>query len=120
VELCGLYAEADIQQIYQDADIAIVPSVWYENYPLVLHEALACHVPVLTSNVGGMAEKVKDGINGFTFRVGDASHLAERIKELLNNPSLLNIFKSNMNQIHIPAVEQEAYLYESIYFSLAR
>lgn len=117
VELCGQYSESDIHRIYQDIDVAIVPSLWYENYPLVLHEALASNVPVLASGAGGMAEKVENDINGYTFRVGDARHLAERIKLLLDQPTLLNTFKSNMRNIPIPTVEQEANAYETIYYT---
>lgn len=120
VELCGLYAENDIPEIYQNVDVAIVPSVWYENYPLALHEALSFSVPALVSNAGGMAEKVKDGVNGYTFRLGDAAHLASRIRMLLKNPALLNEFKSNLSSDPVPATEQEAQSYESIYYSCAR
>lgn len=118
ISFCGLYTEYDIHQIYQDVDIAVVPSIWYENYPLALHEALASHVPALVSNVGGMAEKVQEGLNGFTFRVGDAEHLAQRIVQLLENPELLNQFKANMQQVQLPSIEQEAVAYEEIYYSL--
>jgi glycosyltransferase involved in cell wall biosynthesis len=117
VELCGQYSENEIPQIYQNVDIAIIPSVWYENYPLVLHEALSFNVPALVSDAGGMAEKVHDGVNGYRFRLGDAGHLAARIRTLLANPALLNTFKSNMNNELIPTTEQEANLYESIYYS---
>ncbi|MFC5653575.1 glycosyltransferase [Paenibacillus solisilvae] len=116
ITLCGLYSEHDIPHIYQNVDVAVVPSIWYENYPLTLHEALASQVPALVSNIGGMAEKVIDGFNGFTFRVGDARHLAERITQLLDNPSILNGFKANLKQLHIPTTEQEADAYENIYY----
>jgi glycosyltransferase involved in cell wall biosynthesis len=65
-----------------------------------------------------MAEKVQDGYNGFTFRTGDAGHLAERIVQLLDDPTLLNTFKANMRQVQIPSIEQEAAAYETIYNSL--
>jgi len=54
------------QQTVKEIDVLIVPSIWYENYPLILHEALVCNVPVITSNIGGMAEKISDGFNGYT------------------------------------------------------
>jgi len=120
ISFCGLYTENDIPQIYQDADIAVVPSIWYENYPLALHEALVSQVPALVSDIGGMAEKVQDGFNGFTFRVGDAEHLAQRILTILDNPTLLNEFKANMKQVLIPSIEQEAEAYEGIYYSLVQ
>lgn len=118
IEFCGVYAENDIQEIYQQVDVAIVPSVWYENYPLSLHEALASGIPALVSNVGGMAEKIKDGHNGYTFRLGDADDLADKMLRLVMHPSLLNHFKANLSKFMIPTIEQEIYAYERIYNSV--
>ncbi|SEO95086.1 glycosyltransferase family 4 protein [Paenibacillus sp. OV219] len=120
VNFCGLYTEQEIGQVYQDADVAIVPSIWYENYPLALHDAIACQVPIIASNIGGMAEKIKDGHNGFTFRVGDAQHLAERITAIVQQPQLLNGLKANLAQQQLPAVNQEADQYEQIYYDVTR
>ncbi|MFD2382394.1 glycosyltransferase family 4 protein, partial [Paenibacillus xanthanilyticus] len=100
----GPYAEGDIPRLYQEADMAVVPSVWYENYPLALHEALAAHVPVLASNIGGMAEKIVDGLNGYTFRAGDARHLAERISMVARDPALLNGLKDNIRAMPLSDV----------------
>lgn len=118
IEFCGVYTENDLQEIYQHVDVAIVPSLWYENYPLTLHEALASGIPALVSNVGGMAEKIKDGHNGYTFRFGDANDLAEKMKQLIMDPTVLNHFKSNLSKFMIPTIEQEAYTYERIYNSI--
>ncbi|SFI50636.1 Glycosyltransferase involved in cell wall bisynthesis [Paenibacillus sp. UNC496MF] len=116
----GAYAESDLPRLYQEADLAVVPSVWYENYPLALHEALASHVPVIASNVGGMAEKIVDGLNGYTFRVGDARHLADRLRLLLRKPGLINGLKANIRANPLPAAEEELGAYESVYFEHAR
>ncbi|TYP78132.1 glycosyltransferase family 4 protein [Paenibacillus methanolicus] len=120
ISFLGPYAEGDIPRLYQEADMAAVPSVWYENYPLALHEALAAHVPVLTSNIGGMAEKIVDGLNGYTFRAGDARHLAERIRMVARDPALLNGLKDNIRAMPLPDVGAEADAYESIYYAHAR
>lgn len=116
----GPCAEEDLPRIYQEADMAIVPSVWYENDPQALHEALAAHVPVLASNIGGMAEKIVDGLNGYTFRAGDARHLAERIRMVARDPSLLNGLKDNIRALPLPAARAETDAYESIYYANAR
>ncbi|AJY76709.1 glycosyltransferase family 4 protein [Paenibacillus beijingensis] len=118
IEFCGKYTENDLSEIYQQVDAAIVPSIWYENYPLTLHEALASGIPALVSNVGGMAEKIKDGYNGYTFRLGDANALAARMKQLVSDPSLLNHFKANLSNFMIPTIEQEIYSYSRIYSSI--
>lgn len=116
VELCGPYTEHDIHRMYLEADVSIVPSLVYENYPLVLHEALASHVPAIVSGAGGMAEKVWNGVNGFTFRMGDVKHLARRIVQLVRRPNVLNVFKTNIRTMPIPSVDHEASAYESIYY----
>lgn len=118
IEFCGVYNEEQIGEIYSDADVSIVPSLWFENYPLVLHEALACNVPVIASNVGGMKEKVKDGYNGFTFEIGNSDDLKMKMQTIIDNSLILNELKSKMKTFMIPTVEQEAYAYERIYKSI--
>ena len=59
----------------------MVPSIWWENSPLVIQEAFFHRRPVICSDVGGMAEKVTDGVDGIHFRVGDAFSLARDDRE---------------------------------------
>lgn len=115
----GPYSEADIPRIYRESDVAVVPSIWYENYPFALNEALASRVPALVSNIGGMAEAVRDGINGLTFQAGSARDLARRIERLLKAPALLNSLKRNLRNTPTRTVEDEAFAYENVYFAHA-
>lgn len=115
IEFCGVFSEEQIGEILCEIDVVVVPSLWYENYPLVLHEALACNVPVIASNVGGMAEKIQDGENGFLFRIGDAGHLKEVFERVIADPSKMNELKKNIKAVMIPTVEQEALAYERGY-----
>jgi glycosyltransferase involved in cell wall biosynthesis len=64
-------------------DLLVVPSLWYENSPLVILEALASSTPLLVSDLGGMAELVEPGVSGFHFRMGDARDLAEKLTAAL-------------------------------------
>ena len=57
----------------------VVPSIWWENSPVVIEEAKAAGVPVLCSNIGGMREKVRPGIDGEHFGVSNPIDLADRI-----------------------------------------
>ena len=93
----------------------IIPSLWYENYPLVLHEALASNVPVIATDAGGMSEKIKDGENGFLFPIGDSDTLYEIMDAVREEPEVLNTLKENIEDMFIPTVEQEAYSYEREY-----
>ena len=115
IEFCDVYSEDRVGEILSNVDVVITPSLWYENYPLVLHEALACNVPVIATDIGGLAEKIKDGVNGFLFRIADSQHLKEVLQMIADNPGILNTVKYSINGKMIPTVEQEAYTYERVY-----
>ncbi len=115
IELCGVFHQDEVGEILSNIDITIVPSIWYENYPLILHESLACNVPVVASNIGGMAERIEDGVNGLLFNVGDSNHLKEILHQLIDNPEQINTLKSNIEKQMIPTVEQEAFSYYRLY-----
>jgi glycosyltransferase involved in cell wall biosynthesis len=65
-------------------DLLVVPSLWYENAPLVILEALASKTPLAVSNLGGMAELVEPGKSGWHFALGDARALSELLRELVS------------------------------------
>jgi glycosyltransferase involved in cell wall biosynthesis len=115
IEFCGTYKPTEVGDILQDIDVVVVPSTWYENYPLALHEALACNVPVIATDTGGAAEEVVNSMNGFTFRIGDEDDLKSKLQHVVQNPEILNEIKKNLEP-HIPVlVEEEAYKYERLY-----
>lgn len=120
IEFCGTYSENDVGEILSGVDVVIIPSIVYENYPLVLHEALACHTPVIASNIGGMAEKIQDGINGFSFITGDSDDLSMVMGRIIAEPEILNNLKENIRNSPITTVEQEAYAYSRIYREIAQ
>jgi glycosyltransferase involved in cell wall biosynthesis len=72
--------------VMQRAAFSVVPSEWYENYPMSVVESLACGTPVIGSRIGGIPEIIKDGHNGLLFEPGNAGQLAEKILDLLSNP----------------------------------
>jgi len=65
------------------ADLLVVPSLWFENRPLVLMEAMGAGVPVVVTQLGGMAELVEEDVSGWTFPMGDAGALAAILSERL-------------------------------------
>lgn len=71
-------------------DAVVVPSIWAENSPLVIHEALAAGVPVVAAAAGGIPELVTHGRNGLLFEPGDASALRAQIGRLVSEPGLLD------------------------------
>lgn len=87
VEWLPEYKNADIvREVFNRVDAVVVPSIWEENSPLVIHEAQQARVPVITADVGGMAEYVHHGLNGLLFRHRDVLSLAAAMEELAVNP----------------------------------
>ena len=72
----GRYQSADLPELMAAIDWVVVPSVWWENSPLVIQEANMHGRPVICSDIGGMTEKVTNGVDGLHFRVNDARSLA--------------------------------------------
>lgn len=87
IVFAGPYGAAEAPRVFADMDVLIVPSTWYENTPFVVLEAFAAGVPVLASDLGGLAEVVRPGENGELFRAGDAASLRTAIERLAADPS---------------------------------
>lgn len=88
VMLQGAYTPEDAPALMRGVDWIIVPSVWWENDPLVLQEALAANRPVVASDIGGMAEAMRRQSLGLLTPVGDAEALATLLARCLDEPAL--------------------------------
>lgn len=89
IEWRGEYQNVDIvNEVFDEVDAIVVPSIWLENSPLVIQEALQTRVPVITADAGGMAELVRHEVNGLLFKHRSSSSLAEQMQCLLDNPEL--------------------------------
>jgi glycosyltransferase involved in cell wall biosynthesis len=109
----GAYEPEDLDQLMAEIDWLVVPSIWWENSPLVIQEALNHKVPVIVSDIGGMAEKVQKGVNGLHFRAGKASSLAEVFCQVLSECQSNEIYKEN---IQAPlTMEQTANMTQVVY-----
>ena len=67
----------------------LMPSIWYENFPLTLVEAFACGLPLIASRLGAMAELIEDGKTGLLFEPGSAEDLARKIVWADANPDAM-------------------------------
>ena len=88
VHFKGRFDNSRLSEVYADIDVLVVPSVWYENSPITIHEAFLTETPVLASDIGGMAEFVKDGVDGLHFKVGDPEDLALKMRRFVDEPDL--------------------------------
>ncbi len=89
VTFAGPYDHAtELHQLMGATDWVIIPSIWWETGPLVALEAFQNGRPVICSNIGGMSEKVTDGVSGLHFNVGDPDDLALALKRAAETPGL--------------------------------
>jgi len=103
IRLLGRYSPDRVGEILAGLDVLVVPSIWHENAPLTIQEAFMAGLPVVTSNIGGMAEAVRHLVDGLHFKVGDARDLRDAIIMLVRDPELVRRLASNT-----PAVKSMA------------
>ena len=99
IEFKGAYHNDKLQEVLDSFDVLVCPSIWLENAPLVIQEAQAAEIPVLVSDKGGMAELVHDGIDGFTFKLGDADDLRSKMQDIVDNPQKLLNLKAPVEKV---------------------
>lgn len=116
IEFLGEYKDEEMPAIMDGVDCMIAPSTWWENSPLTVLTSFAYRVPVITINVGGAAELVKNDLNGFNFEIGNSKDLMEKMKKIADSPDTLIRLKDNI--VRPPRNEEEAFEYEKIYLKL--
>jgi glycosyltransferase involved in cell wall biosynthesis len=99
IKFFGSYVNYEMSRHAAAVDWFVVPSIWWENSPLVIQEAFIARRPVLCSNIGGMAEKVRDGFDGLHFAVGDSSALADAMARCLAEPELWDRLSANIPEV---------------------
>lgn len=114
----GRFDNARLSEVYAEIDVLVVPSVWYENSPITIHEAFLTETPVLASAIGGMAEFVRDGVDGLHFAVGDPHDLAAKMERLISEDGLLETLQ-NAEWMRIKTIEEDGAMTEARYRSLA-
>ena len=88
VRFTGSVPRARVAEIYARVDVLVVPSLWPENSPLVIHEAFQAGVPVVGARSGGIADLVEDGVNGLLYEPFSPAALAAALRRLLEEPGL--------------------------------
>jgi glycosyltransferase involved in cell wall biosynthesis len=84
----GQYRRDELPALIAAVDWVVMPSIWWENAPLVIQEAFLHRRPVITSSIGGMAEAVRDGVNGLHVRPDDPVSLASTMRTAMETPGL--------------------------------
>jgi glycosyltransferase involved in cell wall biosynthesis len=95
ITFCGVFPNAQIADVLAGLDVLVVPSLWYENTPLVLYSAQAASCPVVASDFPGISEVITHGLNGLLFDAGNVAALARQLRRLLDEPGLPAALSAN-------------------------
>ena len=96
VHLRGRYRLEELRSMMARIDWVVIPSIWWENSPLVIQESKKFGRPMIVSGIGGMAEKVRNGFDGLHVEPGSAHSLAETMIEAATTPGLFDSCHSNL------------------------
>ena len=104
VEWLGWQEREALPAFLRSLHALVVPSIWYDNTPVALVEALAQGRPVVCTDVPSMTHLVEDGRSGFTFPLGDQRALAGRLERLAREPGLVREFAAAV--CAVPSLEE--------------
>jgi glycosyltransferase involved in cell wall biosynthesis len=86
IEWLGSRSREEVTRMMAEATVLIVPSTWYEGFPLVIAEAYAAGVPIIASRIGGLAELIANGRTGRLVSPGDPNELCEAVRWAFSQP----------------------------------
>jgi len=99
VEFLGFMPNEQALDVIANAKLQIIPSEWYEGFPMVVLEAYALGVPLIVSRIGSLEEVVHEGETGLKFTPGDEDDLAKKVNDLIGNGPLLSKMKNNAQKL---------------------
>jgi len=96
VRFMGGLARGQVWACLAEVDVLAVPSLWYEAFSLIAHEAFVAGVPVMASRLGALAEVVHDGVDGLLVPPGDVDAWAAALQRLIDDPALLDRLRAGV------------------------
>ncbi len=91
----GFVRDEELIALYKKASVAVVPSIWYETFGIVIIESFKYATPVIASDIGGFPELIENGYNGFLFEAGNVDELKKLLENLIDNPKELKRLSNN-------------------------
>jgi len=113
VQFMGRFDRDRTAEMYADMDVLVVPSLWLENSPLVIHEAFMAGVPVIGARIGGIPGLVQDGWNGLLYDPRSPEQLSAALRQLIEQPDRLLEFAGRLPRVK--SIAQDASEWEAIY-----
>ena len=113
VRWAGWVANDRLPEFYADLHAVVIPSLWYDNTPFAMVEALAQGRPVVCTDVPSMTHLVEHGTNGLTFPMGDVAALSDRLAQLAADPGFVAVLARATR--NVPSLDRYRAALQEIY-----
>jgi glycosyltransferase involved in cell wall biosynthesis len=90
VRFMGAFERERAADVYEQMDVLVVPSLWLENSPLVIHEAFMAGVPVVGARIGGIPDLLENGEDGLLYDPTSPAELTAILRDLIDSPGRLD------------------------------
>ncbi|STR45536.1 glycosyltransferase involved in cell wall biosynthesis [Iodobacter fluviatilis] len=107
IKQLGILSAGGVCLEMQKSAALILPSIWYENMPMILLEAFMNGLPVIASRIGALAELVEEGVTGLLFNVGDSADLAKKMQWAVDHPDFMLEMGKNARNKYLSAYSSE-------------
>jgi glycosyltransferase involved in cell wall biosynthesis len=114
----GPYKLSELNEILENVDVGIVPSIWEEAYGFVGIEFLAKGIPVIGNNKGGIVDYTIDGFTGFVNYGNNAEGMANIIAKIISEPNIIKVLNGKIIENRsklIKTIRQHFYELDKIY-----
>lgn len=102
----GFVENTEIMKYYELTNILVIPSICYDNSPLVIYESFSTGTPVIGSDIGGIPELIDEGYNGFLFESDNPDSLKEKLVKVISDKELLKKLEDNaLNSLSSDSME---------------
>jgi glycosyltransferase involved in cell wall biosynthesis len=109
--VCGKLDAEDLEKVWKNSNLTVVPSLTYENSPTVIYESLTRGIPVVASRIGGIPELIKNGENGLLFEAGDKENLKKKLVQIFKDRRTLEdlsqkalTFETKSSEIYVEEI----------------
>jgi glycosyltransferase involved in cell wall biosynthesis len=118
VRFMGAFEDSRAAGVYAGLDVLVVPSLWLENSPLVIHEAFLAGIPVVGARIGGIADLITDGTNGRLYDPRSVDELAGVLESIIGNRAQLAAWAAALPSVK--SIAEDVLEWEQIYAELVR
>ncbi|MCP5444986.1 MAG: glycosyltransferase [Chromatiaceae bacterium] len=115
IRYTGALAPDKCLQVIAKSAVMVLPSLWYEGFPMTVLESYAVGTPVVASKIGSLSELVREGETGWTFPAGDSFSLAESLTAALENPQRLKTMRGRCREEFMSRYAPERNVSELLY-----